>query len=332
MDPLRKLILITLGKEDCFAHNLTQEDWERLFKRACEQRIAAVLLPGIERLPEDQKPPTKVLADFEKARQIHEIMNESSRERCVHVSKLLEEAGLECCILKGEAYARYYPYPLLRHCGDIDCWINGETKRTIRILKEKGFKTSDFLYQECKLHLFEEEPVDIHFHPQKMFNPFFNKRLQRFFDDNFDKRKERNGFWVPSHTVEMVHCVVHLYRHMLGGYMTYHQLMDLYYILKRTSLHERTNCLKVLESIGLAGFCSKLMYALVKLFGMDVRFTICDQCSSKKGRYFMMLVKGKKEDWKRKRFEYIKYTFEYPRDILWAPAAKVCQLIWRIGK
>ena len=104
-------------------------DWAAVRTHAEQQGLYAVVLDGIERLPEKQRPPREFLLEW-----IGEVLQNYEYRYDVYKNTIAEMAGFynshgyKMMVLKGYACGLNWPKPNHRPCGDIDIWQFGKQK------------------------------------------------------------------------------------------------------------------------------------------------------------------------------------------------------------
>ena len=109
---------------------------------ALKHGLDAVVLDGVEKLPDNKRPPKELVLQW-----IGEVL-QSYEQRyelyCVAIAKMAEFYNTHhyrMMILKGYACSLDWPKPEHRPCGDIDIWQFGMQKEADKILeREKGIK------------------------------------------------------------------------------------------------------------------------------------------------------------------------------------------------
>ena len=265
-----------------------------------------------------------------------------------HVNELgalLNRLGLHGCILKGTGLAHLYPNSERRMCGDIDLWVAGDRDAIIKAFEDADIPIYDIIYQECKAGVFLDTEVEIHFHPSKMYNPFTNARLQRFFEKNSPIRED-STITYPDAKFNAVFCMAHMFRHYLEGGIGMRQMMDYYYVLRRLAPADREPVMKTLKSLGMRKFAASVMTCVQYNFGLEDEYLLCPPNKKLGGKLvndiFAMGNFGIRDKrnytfdgetkWatfmrKNKRvFSNLRY---YPREVIWSPFARVSQFVWR---
>ena len=345
MHPFRNLLLISLGRESCFEKDPTPQDWKYLYHLAHRQALVGPLNDAVHRLSAHQMPPEDILKDWDENTAKVARVYHTHEDHVVELETLLKRLGLHGCILKGTGLAHLYPNPERRMCGDIDIWIDGNRDAIIEAFKDADIPIYDIIYQECKAGIFLDTEVEIHFHPSKMYNPFTNARLQRYFEKNSPIRNDETITY-PDAKFNAIFCMAHMYRHYLEGGIGMRQMMDYYYILKNLAPEDREPVMKTLKRLGMKRFTGSVMASMWYNFGLENKYLLCppDKKHGKKlvndsfamGNFGVMDKRNRaskdESKWarflrKNKRvFSNLRY---YPREVIWSPFARVSQFVWR---
>ena len=312
------------------------------------QSLLGVLYDGIIKLPEHQMPPEDL---FDRWSALKDEISRIHSAHEAHVSELEEimaRLGLSGCILKGTGLSHLYPKPERRICGDIDLWVKGDRDFIIATFRRGGYPVHDIIYQESKADIFEDTIVEVHFHPCKMYNPFTNARMQRWFEKE-SPIKDGTPLTYPGARFNAVFCMAHMFRHYLEGGIGMRQMLDYYYVLKVLDPADRESVMKTLKRLGMKRFCGSVMAALQYNFGLEDEFLLCppDKVHGKtlvsdmvKMGNFGVLDKrnySSKDETPLKRFmrknrRVFSNFKDYPREIFWSPFARLSQFIWRLFK
>lgn len=117
-------------------------DWNELWALAERQGLSAVVVDGMERLPERQRPPKELLLQWiGVVLQSYEYRYKLYNRTIAELAGFYSEHDLKMMVLKGYACSMDWPNPKHRPCGDIDIWQFGKQKEADNILeKEKGIR------------------------------------------------------------------------------------------------------------------------------------------------------------------------------------------------
>lgn len=346
MHPFRNLLLVSLGRETALQRRLNAVEWNGVFQMARFQTLLGVTWEGILRLPEEQQPPKELRDRWEylagKIAQVYRL----HCARIGELEKILSGLNLQGCVLKGTGLSKLYPVPGSRMCGDVDLWVKG-THESILGALEPVFPVREILYQECKLDFFPDVEVEIHFHPSKMYNPFLNARLQRFFEQNAPFGNATLTY--PDARFNAVFCMAHMFHHYLEGGIGLRQMMDYYYILRALDPADRQPVMQELRRLGMGRFTAAMMESLRFNFGLEEAYYLCPP-DAVRGRQLMeATIRGgnfgildrrnyqKKAESRLHRFfrksaRVLSYFFQYPREVAWAPYARLHHFFWRLLK
>lgn len=129
------LSLVRLGighRADALSENV---DWKAIQALAMQQGLSAIILDGIERLPECQQPPQLMLLTLiGQVMQGYEGHYEAYRKAVVELTAFYNVQGFKMMLLKGLACGLDWPKPEHRPYGDIDIWLFGRQKEADRHL------------------------------------------------------------------------------------------------------------------------------------------------------------------------------------------------------
>ena len=101
-------------------------EWDALYKLAKDQGVTALVFEKLESLPAEVAPPKQLMLQWFS----HTLSIGKQMERkylvAADFAERLAAANIPVVVLKGFAIAAYYPQPLHRECGDLDCYFMGK--------------------------------------------------------------------------------------------------------------------------------------------------------------------------------------------------------------
>lgn len=135
-------------------NNFTPKDWEFFYALSQRHGVVAIVFDAIRDIPKEIAPPRSItLKWISNALSIEDQMKKKEAV-AVEFTEKLSERGIQTVVLKGLAYASYYPNPYHRESGDLDCYLLGQKelgdKVTIEIggkMEEAGYKHSHLFYK-----------------------------------------------------------------------------------------------------------------------------------------------------------------------------------------
>ena len=265
----------------------TKMDWRQLYVFASKQALVAFCFDGIERLGKEYPDELKgnpigselLMTWMAKAQQIRR-QNRKVNGVAARLYKQLREDGFRCCILKGQGNAVMYPNPAARTPGDIDIWVNAERKEIIEYAKGHFGLSDDIRIYHLET-VVDGVPMELHFFPGVMNNPFYNNRLQKWFRRNVDLQCSNvidlpdgaGEIAVPTTVFNVIYQLAHLYHHFFDEGIGMRQIIDYYLNIEKlkygnTSDIERLKDLNIeilqreLKYLGLWKFAGAVMYVL----------------------------------------------------------------------
>ena len=345
MHPFRNLLLIAVGRETAFEQDPTPKVWEKLFNMARQQALVGILNEPVHRLPDAQLPPPEILEEWDSQTAKIARIYHTHEAHVNELEAILTRLGLHGCILKGTGLAHLYPQPERRMCGDIDLWVAGNRDAIVAAFEDAEYPIYDIIYQECKAGVFLDTEVEVHFHPSKMYNPFSNARLQRFFEQHSPIRDDA-AITFPDARFNAVFCMAHMFRHYLEGGIGLRQMMDYYYVLRDLAPEDRGTVMKTLKRLGMKRFTACVMTCVQFNFGLEDGYLLCppDKKHGKKlvndiiamgnfgvldKRNYTFDGETKWATFRRKNARVFSNLRYYPREVIWSPFARVSQFVWR---
>lgn len=360
-----ELFQLSLGTREQLSGAPSVLEWESILEEAQRQAVAGVLVSGIEKLPDEQRPPKVLLLQWIGVCQQIEAQNVLTTNTCIKVCQRLDKDGYNACVLKGQSNYRYYPSEMKnrRSCGDVDVWVlpKVECKHPVKQVVEyvDANYNMDVL---CWLHNgFTDEsgvPVEVHFRPSFMSEPCKNRRFQKHFGDILSCRNvtELEGDEIPCMKVDedVIYQMNHIYRHLIDEGVGLRQIVDYFWLLKAWNvIHERSKeeTMKIVSWLGMKQFAGALMYVLREACGMSDDLLLCP-VSIKDGQFLMneILLSGnfghgdprvgasgseggylsRRAYQALRRFKRnIRFFTSYPGEVIWEPIVRVEHFVWK---
>ena len=316
-----ELLQVTVGTRDILSRVPSGLEWQSLYEEGQRQAVDSILLDGIERLPENQRPPKAILLQWIGTGEMLKQRNQLLNKAC----------------------------PSLRQCGDIDIWVDGDRAAILSFLRKNG-NVGSVDIKHCDWNILQDVPVEVHFIPTWFYNPFTNKKLQNWFKEQksiqFNNKSEL-GFTRPNISFNLVYILIHIYRHLFDEGIGLRQLMDYYYVLKQSTVEERQEAMRVLCSLKMKQFVGAAMYVLQKVFQLDDGYLMC-QPLQKDGQFLFNEIMragnfGQYDERNHRQqgrlangIENIKrnlrFVSRYPQEVCWMPVWKIWHWCWRKRK
>lgn len=230
-----QLVRLGIGISD-EPNMVLKTDWESLMVIATQQGLSAIVLDGIERLPDESRPPKKHLLNW-----IGVTMQEEQRyavqwKTACEIGLLLRKEDIRTYVLKGFTVAECYPNPSHRYSADLDCYLksnnsNAEVWETGNaLIEQSGAKVERNYYKNSTWYL-PGLTVENH----RWFTPYRgNKTLTKLEqllqgliseDDGYDQIE---GTWLnrPPVMLSALFLIEHAYSHFLHEGLTWRHVLD----------------------------------------------------------------------------------------------------------
>ncbi len=233
--------LVRLGVGNPLSGHVRSEsevDWNILQTLASEQGLSAVVVNGIEKLPDIQKPPKTLLLQWiGEVLQDYEYRYELYCRAIAEMAQFYNQHGFKMMILKGYACSLDWPKPEHRPCGDIDIWLFGQQKEADKTLaKEKGIEI-DNSYQHHTVFFWNDFMVENHYdfinvHHHRS-NVEFEKLLKELAtDDSNSVEVYGEKVFIPSTNLHALFLLKHIMIHFASEGVTLRQLLDWGFFVK----------------------------------------------------------------------------------------------------
>jgi hypothetical protein len=273
-----------LGKKVDMSMVVAKIDWRQLYTFASRQALLGFCFDGIERLTKEfseelkQNPMGRdlLMTWMGAAQQIHRQNMKVNAVAGKLYSKFRED-GLRCCILKGQGNALMYPNPYSRTPGDIDVWVNASREDITEYAKRHLNLEDDIRFHHLETTM-DGVPVELHFFPCSMNNPFYHARLQKWFKRNADLQCSNvvslpdgiGEIAIPTTAFNVIYQLTHLYHHFFDEGIGMRQIIDYYYVVNNEELLVIRNTLqRELKYLGLWKFAGAVMYVLHEALGLS---------------------------------------------------------------
>lgn len=360
-----ELLQLSLGTRDSLSRVPSALEWESILDEARRQAVDGIMVSGLERLPDNQRPPQMILLQWIGICQRIEVQNAITTKTCIKICQRLYNDGYNVCILKGQSNYRYYPAEMKnrRSCGDVDVWVvpKVESKHPVKDIVEyvDANYSMDVL---CWLHNgFTDEsgvPIEVHFKPSFMSEPCKNRRFQKHFGDILSSRvfAELECAEIPCLKVDedVIYQMNHIYRHLIDEGVGLRQIVDYFFLLKVwNEQHTRTKVetMKIVSWLGMKRFAGALMYVLRELLGLSEKYLLCP-ASEKDGKFLIneimmsgnfghgdprmgaiaseggYLCRRARQAFRRFKRN-MRFLTSYPGEVIWEPIVRVEHFVWK---
>ena len=214
-----------LWGEEPFTSNIERDDVRSLIAEAKKQTVAWLVIDVLTRnnVSMDRETVMQSMLFLQQVKATNLRVNEALKSFVT----LMDEAGLDYMVVKGQTIAAFYPQPLLRTSGDIDFRIK-DFEASRRLLAEKWDVHLPETMKE-KEQVFEYQGVTFELHTRLV--DFYSKKHQRYWNEIVEKDTYTvivDGVEIRtmSPTVYAVYVFLHLFFHFIREGVGLRQLCD----------------------------------------------------------------------------------------------------------
>lgn len=270
-----QLVRLGIGK----TNNVSLPDvvnWKEIKALADKQGLSAVLVDGIERLPDNQGPPQDLLLQWiGEMLQTFEYRYETCRKSIAELARFYNSNGFKMMVLKGYACSLNWPKPEHRPCGDIDIWQFGDYKEADALLsKEKGIKIDKTHHHHTVFywHGFMVENhydfLDTSIRKSSLEQEQVLKVLGT--DDSHSVSLYGEKVYIPSPNLHALFLIRHMVDHFASVSINIRQLLDwAFYIEHHTQDIDWEWLRKIIEKYKLLDFVNCLNAICVENLGFE---------------------------------------------------------------
>lgn len=235
------LALVRLGIGHELLHDssfmlLDPVDWLTIQTLANQQGLSAIVIDGIEKLPESVRLPKELLLQW-----IGEVMQEEASyaiqwKTAGEMAKLMKKEKILTYVLKGNVVAECYPKSNHRRSVDLDCYLRAEDgiydvwEESNKLIERQGFEVRRDYYKNSTF-LLPGLTVENH----RYLTPFRgNKRLmalERLFQKMLHEDRGHDTFdgtalCRPPVMVSALFLIEHAYSHFLHEGLNWRHVLD----------------------------------------------------------------------------------------------------------
>ena len=275
-EALLKLTRLGLGHSDILENGIIE--WPAIKVLAEKQGLSAIVLDGIECLPEENRPPQLLLLKW-----IGEMMQSYENRYNLYKRTIAEMAafynlhGLKMMVLKGYACSLDWPKPNHRLCGDIDIWQFGEQKKADRLLAtEEGIKVDDSHHHHT-VFTWCVFTVENHYDFINVYHHNSNVELEKIFkelgkDDSHFVELNGEKVYLPSPNLHALFLLKHTMNDFTSFSMSLRQVIDwAFFVEKHTKDVDWEWLIGVLKKYHMMDFYNIINAICVGDLGFDAK-------------------------------------------------------------
>jgi hypothetical protein len=257
---------------------LSTIDWSYIQALAERQGLSAIIVDGVERLPENKRPPKPVLLQWiGEVLQGYEYRYELYKRAIAELSAFYNAHGYKMMVLKGYGCSLNWPKPEHRTSGDIDIWQFGRQKEAdAALVKEKGIEV-DNTHHHHSVFNWGEFLVENHYDFINVYHHKSNVELEKIFkelgqDDLHFVELNGEKVYLPSPNLHALFLLKHTMNDFTSFSMTLRQVLDWgFFVEKHTNEIDWKWLIEVLKKFHMIEFYNTINAISVGDLGFDAK-------------------------------------------------------------
>ena len=282
------LQLVRLGVGQALLDDIVscEYDWKEVMESSCRQGVDAIAADGLQLAYERysqvaaslNRPENKqVKYDWFGQALSSEVAFDKQFKAAVELSALWASHGIRPVVMKGFAYARFYPVPQHRYCSDLDCYLFDRWEDGNALVEEAGVKVKRDFYKNSSF-TFKGLFVENHRFCSPVRGGRRRKEYEMFLQGLLDEGPlaplDGTDFLCPPPMFDAVFFMSHALNHFLteGGIQLRHvcdwgMLMRAY-----TDVLDWGEFLANCDRFGLRRFAESMSRVAQRVCGVDIPF------------------------------------------------------------
>lgn len=240
MDQYGVLLALTrLGIGHGNIETIREVDWRVIQGLAYKQGLSAIILDGIDKLPEALRPQKELTLKW-----VGEILQNYEQLYVQYQNSLFEMVsfygshGLKIMVLKGYACSLDWPKPNHRPCGDIDIWQFGKQKEADDLIEKEKKIRVDASHHHHTIFNWGDFIVENHYDFIDIHHRKSGVKLEALFkqlgeDDSHYVDLNGEKLYMPSPKLHALFLVYHTMLHFTSTEMTIRQILDWGFFVER---------------------------------------------------------------------------------------------------
>ena len=279
-----RLLQFAIGNIDEFTFHLSNKEWNELLQECKLHNVLGVTFSGIQKLPEEQMPPSELLAKWQEDAQKEKERREKVAEICRKACETHERNGFYSCVLMPR-FEQVRDERLEVRGGDprdidILCWSKDKKDGKRMIVEYVNFQyvssTKHIKPKVVRQHVDWKSghiPMNVNFKSSYLNCPWYNKRYETWIGEMVEKTSKSDSCELPVEFY-LVYQLMHLYKRFFCEDLRFGHLLEYYYTLREVR-DERLEIVRVIENLGMRKFAGAVMYVLQTVFAMPDEYLLC---------------------------------------------------------
>lgn len=251
----------------------TPRDWEFFYALSKRQGVVAIIFEAIKSVPKEMAPPKHITMRW--ISHALSIENQMKKKECVAIefAEELSKRDIQTMVLKGLAYASYYPNPYHRESGDLDCYLMGKKDEGDKITVEIGGKMEEAGYKHSHLY-YKGLTIENHNYLTSFDNTRLGIRTEQLLQKLISEGRRPIGdtkLQNPSADFNALFLIKHAQRHFIKEGICVRHLLDWAFFLKAESQNVNWNkVIPVMKECRILEFAKVMTRLCIEKFGMKI--------------------------------------------------------------
>lgn len=207
-------------------------EWNNIQVLATKQGLSAVVIDGVELLPESKRPSKELLLQWiGDTLQNYEYRYELYKRAIAELAGWYNAHGYKMMVLKGYACSLDWPKPEHRPCGDIDIWLFGKQKEADELLSKENGAKIDSSHHHHTVFNWRDFMVENHYDFVNIYDFKSSKKIEGILkdlgsDDTNSVDVYGEKVYIPSVYLHALFLAKHMVSHFASEYITIRQILD----------------------------------------------------------------------------------------------------------
>lgn len=252
---------------------LKSEDWLQLYALSVKQGVVAVLYDTLRFVPKNIAPPKELLLKWLSHTLSIEKQMMKKRTVAIEFAENMAEKNIPVVVLKGIAFASYFPNPSHREFGDFDCYMMGKKEEGDIAAIVAGAMKEDASYKHSHLY-YKGLMIENHRYLTSFDNSKQGIKTELILKDLIGSNYsyiDNTKLILPSAIFNAIFLVKHAQRHFLREGICIRHLLDWAFFLKTESVNvDWCKAIPIMEECRILNFAKVMTSLCVDKFGVVV--------------------------------------------------------------
>jgi len=216
-------------------------DWTSLETLAEQQGLSAILVDGVDCIPENMRPPKVFLLQWiGETLQGYEYRYELYKRAIAELAATYNHLGYKMMVLKGYGCGVNWPKPEHRPCGDIDIWLFGKQKEADAALTKETGIIIDSSHHHHTVFYWRNFLVENHFDIVNVYSHQSNQNIEKVFKKLAMEQTNTvelygETVYIPTPNFHALFLLKHAMGHFAAEGLTIRQILDWGFFVKNNS-------------------------------------------------------------------------------------------------